>query len=124
VLTSFAGIALALALLGIYGVLAYSVAERMREIAIRIALGATRADVQWRTLRQAMALGATGVLAGLAAAMVLTRYLASLLYKVRPLDGFTLAAAVMILLACAALAGWVPARRAASVDPMRVLRME
>ena len=124
VLSSFAGIALALALLGIYGVLAYSVTERTREIAIRMALGATRLDVERRTLGDAMVLGAAGVALGLAASVGLTRYLASLLYKVKPLDGPTLAGAVAVLLACAALAGWLPARRAASVDPMEALRAE
>ncbi len=124
VLTSFAGIALALALLGIYGVLAYSVTERTREIAIRMALGATRADVERRTLRHALVLGASGVGLGLAAAAGLTRYLASLLYQVKPLDGLTLTGAVAVLLACAALAGWLPARRAAGVDPMEALRSE
>jgi len=124
VLTSFAGIALGLALLGIYGVLSYSVTERAREIAIRMALGATRADVERRTLAQAMVLGVVGVGLGLAASVGLTRYLASLLYEVAPLDALTLAGAVAILLACAALAGWLPARRAAGVDPMEALRAE
>ncbi|HTV82983.1 MAG TPA: ABC transporter permease [Acidobacteriaceae bacterium] len=124
VLTAFAGIALALALLGIYGVLAYSVTERRREIAIRMALGATRADVERRTLGDAMVLGVAGVAVGLAAALGLTRYLASLLYKVKPLDGLTLMGAVAVLLACATLAGWLPARRAAGVDPMEALRGE
>ena len=124
VLTSFAGIALGLALLGIYGVLAYSVTEREREIAIRMALGATRGDVERRTLAQAMVLGVVGVGLGLAASVGLTRYLASLLYEVAPLDALTLAGAVAILLACAALAGWLPARRAAGVDPMEALRAE
>lgn len=124
VLTSFAAIALGLALLGIYGVLAYAVTERTREIAIRMALGATREDVQRRTLRQALLLALVGVAAGLAAAAGLTRYLASLLYDVRPLDAMTLAGAVAVLVVCAGLAGWIPARRAAGVEPMEALRME
>ncbi|HEY6445582.1 MAG TPA: ABC transporter permease [Acidobacteriaceae bacterium] len=124
VLSAFAGVALALALLGIYGVLAYSVSERTREIAIRMALGATRADVQGRTLRQALLLAAIGVAAGLLAAIGLTRYLASLLYGVQPLDGVAIAGAVVLLLACAGVAGWIPARRAAMVEPMEALRTE
>jgi len=124
VLSAFAGVALALALLGIYGVLAYSVTERTREIAIRMALGATRGDVQARTLRQALVLAAVGVVAGLGAAAVLTRYLASLLYGVEPLDGATIGGAVVVLLVCAGLAGWIPARKAASVEPMEALRSE
>jgi predicted permease len=124
VLSMFAGIALGLALLGIYGVLSYSVTERTREIAIRMALGATRSDVQGRTLRQALTLAAVGVSAGLLAAMGLTRYLASLLYGVQALDGVAIAGAVTVLLACAALAGWIPARRAARVELMEALRAE
>jgi predicted permease len=124
VLTTFAAIALGLALLGIYGVLSFAVTERTREIAIRMALGATREDVQRRTLRQAVLLGLIGVAGGLAAAAALTQSLKSLLYGVQPLDGVTLSAAVLVLLVCAALAGWIPARRAASVEPMEALRNE
>jgi predicted permease len=124
ILSAFAGIALALSLLGIYGVLAYSVSERTREIAIRMALGATREDVQRRTLRHALFLGAAGIAAGLAAAVGLTRYLTSLLYGVKPLDGVAIAGAVAVLLVCSAFAGWIPARRAANVEPMEALRAE
>jgi putative ABC transport system permease protein len=124
VLSAFAGVALALALLGIYGVLAYTVTERTREIAIRMALGATRAHVQGRTMRHALMLAAIGTGVGLVAAAGLTRYLASLLYGVQPLDGVAIAGAVTVLLACAALAGWIPARRAAMVEPMEALRSE
>lgn len=124
VLSAFAAIALGLALLGIYGVLAYAVTERTREIAIRMALGATREDVERRTLRQAVALALAGVALGLAAASGVTRYLVSLLYNVKPLDAVTLSGAVVVLLVCAALAGWIPARRAASVEPMEALRSE
>lgn len=124
VLSAFAGVALALALLGIYGVLAYSVAERTREIAIRMALGATREQVLQRTMRGALTLGGVGVAAGILASLGLTRYLASLLYDVKPLDGITLAGAAMVLLVSAALAGWLPARRAAQVEPMEALRSD
>jgi putative ABC transport system permease protein len=124
VLSAFAGVALALALLGIYGVLAYSVTERTREIAIRMALGATRGDVQGRTLRHALLLALAGVSVGLVAAFGLTRFLASLLYGVQPFDSVAIAGAVVLLLACAALAGWIPARRAAAVEPMEALRAE
>lgn len=124
VLTAFAGIALFLALLGIYDVLAYSVAERTREIAIRMALGATRADVLRRTLRQALVLGIAGIAIGLAASVGLTRYLMSLLYGVQPLDAGAIAGAAAVSLLCAILAGWLPARRAARVDPMQALRSE
>ena len=124
VLTSFAGIALLLSLLGIYGVMAYSVAERTREIAIRMALGATRDNVLLRTLRHAFSLTATGEAMGLAASRGLTRLLVSLLYDVKPLDGPVMVSAIVLLFLCALLAAWVPARRAASVEPMLALRSE
>jgi putative ABC transport system permease protein len=124
ILTAFAGIALLLALLGIYGVLAYTVAERTREIAIRMALGATQEDVLRRTIRSALLLAAVGVACGFAASAGMTRFLASMLYGVKPLDATAIAAAVVLLLLCAALAAWIPARRAASVDPMEALRNE
>ena len=124
ILSAFAGIALLLSLLGIYGVLAYSVSERTREIAIRMALGATRSVVLLQTLRFAILLAAVGLTAGLIASIGLTHFLGSLLYGVKPLDGAVIAGAAFLLLACAMLAGWLPARRAASVDPMQVLRTE
>jgi putative ABC transport system permease protein len=124
ILTAFAGIALALSLLGIYGLLAYSVSERSREIAIRMALGAKRQDVLWRTLRSALALAGVGIGLGLIASAGLTRFLSSLLYNVKPLDAGAVFGAVIVLVACSALAGWLPARRAASIDPMQALRTE
>jgi predicted permease len=124
ILTAFAAIALVLSLLGIYGVLAYAVEQRTREIAIRMALGASRAAVLLRILGFAMTLAIAGVSAGLAASLVLTHFLKSLLYGVRPLDYATIAGAVVVLLGCCAFAGVGPARRAASIDPMRTLRAE
>ncbi len=122
ILTAFAGIALMLSLLGIYGVLAYTVTERTREIAIRMALGATREDVVRRTMRSALALGAAGIAGGLVAAAGLTHFLKSLLYGVQPLDAAAIAGATAVLLLCAALAGWLPARRASAIEPMEALR--
>jgi predicted permease len=124
VLTAFAAVALLLALLGIYGVQAYSVAECRREIAIRMALGASRGDVQRRVLLQALVLGLSGIAVGLVASAGLTRYLMSLLYDVQALDRRAILGAIVILLSCTLFAGWLPARRAASVDPMRTLRTE
>ncbi len=124
ILTAFAGIALVLSLLGIYGVLAYAVEQRTREIAIRMALGASRVAVLVRIMRFAMTLAIAGVTAGLAASLGLTHFLKSLLYGVRPLDYATIAGAVVVLLGCCAFAGLGPARRAASIDPMRTLRAE
>jgi ABC-type antimicrobial peptide transport system permease subunit len=124
ILTAFAAIALALALLGIYGVLAYSVAERGRQIAIRMALGSTRQLILWTTLGHALRLAAVGILLGLVASAGLTRFLSSLLYHVKPLDTGAIAFAALLLAFSAAAAGFIPARRAASSDPMRALRME
>jgi putative ABC transport system permease protein len=123
-LSSFAAVALLLSLLGIYGVLAYSVNERSREIAIRMALGATRKSVLRRVLHSAIMLAAVGIALGFVASLWLTRFLESLLYGVKPLDPAAFLGAVIVLLACALLAGWLPARRAASIDPMQTLRAE
>ena len=122
--TSFSVIALLLALMGIYGVVAFAVTESIREIAIRMALGSTREGILVRTVRSALLLAGAGMVLGLAAALLLTRYLSSLLYDVQALDAASIFGAVVVILGCAALAGWVPARRAASVDPMQVLRSE
>ena len=124
IVSVFATLALLLSLLGIYGVLAYSVSERTREIAIRMALGAPRTVVLLRTLRYALMLTAIGVAAGLLASIGLTRFLYGLLYGVKLLDGVAIMGTVFVLFICAALAGWLPARRAASLDPMQALRTE
>jgi putative ABC transport system permease protein len=124
VLSAFAAIALLLSLLGIYGVLSYAVIQRSREIAIRIALGTPRTVVLLRTLRYALGLSAAGICGGFVVSIGLTHFLSSLLYGVRPLDGATMAGAVLVLLCCCMCAGLWPARRAASIDPMRTLRMQ
>ncbi len=120
----FAGAALALAAVGIYGLVAHSVARRTHEIGIRIALGAQRNDVLRLVLGQGMILALTGVGIGLIGAMALTRFLSSLLYDVRPMDPLTFAAMSFILIGAALLACYIPARRAAKVDPMVALRHE
>jgi len=124
ILTAFAAIALSLSLLGIYGVLAYAVAQRTREIAICMALGASRKIVLLRILRYALTLAAVGVICGLIASVGLMNFLKSLLYGVKPMDGATITGSVLVLFLCSALAGLWPARRAASIDPMRILRGE
>jgi putative ABC transport system permease protein len=124
ILTAFAAIALVLSLLGIYGVLAYAVTQRTREIAIRMALGASREVMLLRTLRYALTVATAGIAGGLIVSIGLTGFLGSLLYGVKPLDWMTIAGAVMVLFGCCALAGLWPARRAASIDPMRTLRTE
>jgi predicted permease len=124
ILTTFAAIALVLSLLGIYGVLTYTVAQRTREIAIRMALGASRKVVLLRTLRNALTVAVTGVAGGLIASVGLMHFLKSLLYGVKPLDGAAIGGAVLVLFCCSALAALIPAQRAASIDPMRALRAE
>jgi putative ABC transport system permease protein len=124
ILTSFAGIALFLSLLGIYGVMAYSVSERTREIAIRMALGATREAVLLRTLRHAFSVTTFGAAIGVTASLGLTRLLSSLLYDVKPLDELVIVGTIILLFICSSFAAWLPARRAASIDPMQALRAE
>ncbi|HEX6057835.1 MAG TPA: ABC transporter permease [Gemmatimonadaceae bacterium] len=123
-LAVFAVAAAALAAIGIYGVMAFGVAQRTREIGIRVALGARPGDVARLVVRAGLLLAVTGVVLGLAGALALTRLLEGLLYGVEPSDPATLAAASLLLLAVAALAALLPARRAAGVDPMQALRTE
>jgi len=120
----FAGLALILAAAGIYGVMSYSVAQRTREIGIRIAMGAGRRDVLGLVLGHSLKLTLIGIAIGLAASWGLTRLLASALYNVTPHDFFTLASVSILLSAVALLASYIPARRAMRVDPLVALRYE
>jgi putative ABC transport system permease protein len=124
VLDSFAGLCLAVSAIGLYGVIAYSVAQRTMEIGIRMALGARTADVTRMVLREGAMLGVIGAAIGLAAAYGVTRLLASLLYGVTPTDPISFGLAAVILLAVALLASYLPARRAAQVDPLVALKAE
>jgi putative ABC transport system permease protein len=122
----FAAIALVLAAVGLYGVMAYSVSQRTQEIGIRMALGAHRQSVLGMVLRQAFLLTFAGLLVGLAGAIVLGRVLATtlepLLFQVEPADGTTLVTVPLVLVVVALVAAWIPARRATQVDPIRALR--
>jgi predicted permease len=123
-LSSFGVAALLLALLGVYGVLAYSVSLREQEFGIRIALGSGKAALMRLVVRQAAVPVVGGVVIGLAMALVATRWVASLLYETRAVDPAAVLASVVVLLAAALLAAMLPARRAASVDPMKALKTE
>jgi putative ABC transport system permease protein len=120
----FATVALALASLGIYGVISYSVAARRREIGLRMALGATRRDVSGLVLTEGLRLAAAGLAIGLALALVVARLMASILYGIGPFDPVTFAFVLGIFLAVAILASLLPASRAARTDPLGVLRYE
>jgi predicted permease len=120
----FAGAALLLAAVGLYGVISYLVAERTHEIGIRVALGAKRRDILRLVLGEGLRLFGIGTVAGLAGALVLTRFLSSMLFGVRPTDPATFLAAAVVLILVAVLASYIPARRAAKVDPMVPLRYE
>jgi ABC-type antimicrobial peptide transport system permease subunit len=123
-LTAFAGLALVLAAIGIYGVISYSVSQRTRELGIRIALGATQDRVVRLVLGQGVALTMLGVAAGLVGAYWLMHLLAALLFGVDPTDHLTFVGVAVVLGAVASLASYVPARRAAKVDPVIAMRAD
>jgi len=122
--TGFGVLALALACVGIYGIMAYSVANRTNEIGIRLALGAEPAQVLGMILRESGWLAFGGVVVGIGAALALTRLVKSMLFGIQPWDPATLVAGSLLLLAVALAASWIPARRAAGVQPMDALRHE
>jgi putative ABC transport system permease protein len=124
VLGAFAAMAVLLAAIGIYGVMSYSVTQRSREIGIRLALGAARRDVTGLVLRQGLTMVAAGIGVGLAGALLVTRVLRTLLFGVTPTDPVVFTAIVVLLSATAWLATYVPARRAARLDPLVTLRSE
>jgi predicted permease len=125
VMLAIAGtMALALGVIGIYGVISYAVSQRTREIGIRLALGSPKGKLRWMFVRSALLLTGAGVVIGVVAAAGLMRFMKSLLFGISPLDPFTYAAIPLILISAAALASYLPARRAAAVDPVEALRAE
>jgi ABC-type antimicrobial peptide transport system permease subunit len=116
--------ALALGIIGIYGVISYAVSQRTREIGIRLALGAQRGKLKWMFVRSALLLTVVGVLIGLGTAAAVMHLIRSLLFGISPLDPFTYITVPLILAISAALASYLPARRAAAVDPVEALRAE
>jgi len=122
--TIFGSLATLLAALGLYGVMAFMVARRTREIGIRMALGARLGNVVWMVMRETLTLAASGVALGLAAAFAVTRLIEAQLFGVHATDLLTMAGASLGIAAVTALAGYVPARRATTIDPMVALRWE
>jgi len=120
----FGFMALGLAAVGLYGVIAYSVAQRTHEIGIRMALGARAAEVMGLVVRQGMGLVAVGVVLGMAGGVAVTHLASNVLYGVGTLDPYSFAGAALVLLVVALVANYIPARRGASVDPMEALRYE
>jgi ABC-type antimicrobial peptide transport system permease subunit len=123
-LTIFGGVALVLAAIGIYGLMAYSVEQRTQEMGIRMALGADRGTIRRLIVWQGMRLALVGVVLGIGAAFGLTRLIASFLFGVKSWDPAVFVAVPVILSAVALLAVWLPASRAAKMDPMQALRVE
>jgi predicted permease len=124
VTTGFGILALVLASIGIYGVMAYTVARRVNEIGVRMALGAQAHEILLMVLSETSWLALTGICAGLGAALLLTRFLRSMLFDLKPTDPSTLASAALLLFSIGMLAGWGPARRASNIQPVEALRHE
>jgi ABC-type antimicrobial peptide transport system permease subunit len=119
-----ASMALALGIIGIYGVISYAVSRRTREIGIRLALGAQKSELRWMFVRSALALTGIGIVIGLGAAAGVARLMGALLFGVSPFDPVSFAAVPLILAAAAALASFLPAHRAADINPVDALKGE
>src|SRR6185369_14664045 len=118
----FAGLALTIACVGLYGTVAFHVTRRTIEIGVRMALGAQSSGIIWLVLREVLVLAVVGLSVGVAAALAGSRYVASLLYGIRPKDPLAMGGAVVVLLTAALMAAYAPARRASRIDPMTALR--
>jgi ABC-type antimicrobial peptide transport system permease subunit len=123
-LSLFAFSALLLALIGIYGIVSYMVGQRTREIGIRMALGASRSSIVMAIMKKALSPVALGIIIGLAVSLVLTRFMSSLLFNLHSYDPATFTLVSVLLFSAAVVAGYVPARRATRIDPLRALRYE
>jgi ABC-type antimicrobial peptide transport system permease subunit len=123
-LAGFSALALLLASLGIYGVVSYGVTQRVPEIGVRMALGATAADVRRQIVADTLRMAGAGIILGAAISLALARVIASVLYATSPTDPATFAVMCGVLLGVALVAGYLPARRASRIDPMRALRAE
>ncbi|HEX8878396.1 MAG TPA: ABC transporter permease [Candidatus Acidoferrum sp.] len=120
----FAALGLLLASIGLYGLMSYGVTRRTREIGVRVALGAQQASVRWMILRETLTLAALGIAIGIPSGLAATRLIASMLFGLSPSDSSTIATACLVLLVVALVAGYLPARRASSIDPIVALRIE
>jgi putative ABC transport system permease protein len=123
-LKGLSGIALALAVVGLFSVISFTVSSRMKEFGVRLAMGAQPADLHRVVMKRGLATAAAGVVIGIAGALALTRFMQSLLFETTPYDPLVYAAVAFVLLAAAAAACWLPARRAARVDITKLLRTE
>jgi ABC-type antimicrobial peptide transport system permease subunit len=123
-LSVFAALAVTLAMLGVYGLLNQSVLRRTKEIGIRMALGARRGSITQMILKQAFTMVLIGMALGIGASLLLSRFVATLLYKVKPEDPFTLGAVSLLLVSISAVASYIPARRATHIDPLKAVRTE
>jgi putative ABC transport system permease protein len=123
-LSAFGGIAILLAAAGIYGVISYSVSQRTRELGIRMALGAGRLQVLRMVLQHSLGLVLAGVTVGVAGSLLLTRLMSGMLFRTAPADPFTFTAVVLVLVLVGLIAGYLPARRAISIEPVEALRQE
>ena len=121
---TFGTLATLLAVVGLYGVMSYTVSRRTREIGVRVAFGASAGNIRWLVIREVLVIAATGVALGLPAAWWLARYVSTQLYGVEPTDPITFVGATVLLTAVAGLAGLIPSSRAAKLDPTAALRAE